>query len=105
MTKSEGVPNGGIEKVDYGSMSFSQLKSDPIAGPILEQMSLQYLKNKDTYWFDKKFTGEFDSKGFLIAKTARYANSKPSDHINGSLTGPEEVVEMVRAELKKLKLI
>ena len=105
MDQFEGVPENRTEKKNYESMSFHQLEADPIAGPVLQRMSLEYLKTHDSDWFYRKFTGELDKDGCLIAIKERNSGTKPSSHISGFLNGPsEKVTEMTKAELKRLGL-
>src|SRR5664279_4553547 len=98
MNQFSGVPENVEEKKNYELMSFHQLETDPITGPVLQQVALEYLKTHDKDWFYRKFTGELDNKGFLIATRERYEGLKPSNNIAGALTGPSE-------EVAKLSLI
>ena len=66
-----------------GEMSFQELEADEQAGPILQEVALQYLKEKDREFFDREFTGEIDQDGFLVAKKGGTENTKPSQNITG----------------------
>ncbi len=50
---------------NYESMDFSQLEADPVAGPVLQEMALKYLKEENKDYFEREFTGELDSEGYL----------------------------------------
>jgi len=69
---------------DYDSMDFAQLEADSIAGPILQEVSLYWLKTYDKEYFDREFTGELDSEGYLKSKSGGSSNTKPSQTIQGN---------------------
>lgn len=88
----------GIEEapVTPGDMEWDTLSHDPVAKPILEEESLRYLQTEDAEWFNREFSGELDSEGYLLKKDGTNSNTKPSQNITG---GMQKVVEATRARL------
>lgn len=88
------------QKPDYESMNFSQLEADTVAGPILQQKALEYLKTRDREYFERNFTGELDAEGYLIPKEGSRAgpNTKPSMNFSGE--GMEWIEEETKKELR-----
>ena len=85
---------------NYESMNFSQLEADPIAGPILQGKALEYLKTQDAEYFEREFTGELDSEGYLDAKKGGSSNTKPSQNIGGG-KAMQWVIDETKAALRK----
>jgi hypothetical protein len=77
--------------------SFESLYKDPVAKDILEKVSLEYLQTQDKEYFDREFTGELDTEGYLIKKDGSNSNTTPSMNITGK--GMQWVMEKVKAEL------
>ncbi len=103
---------GGSEKVNYELMSFDELEKDPVAGPVLQQKALEFLKTdkgrKED--FEEKFTGELNAQGYLIQKNPNLrAIMRPSDLFTGSFQGESDdidteiVTKNTREELKTLE--
>lgn len=91
---TEGAPKS------YESMDFSELESDPVAGPILQEVALRVLKTEDRDHFYMSFNGNVDSDGYLIQLDGLPSNTKPSQNMSG---GPvmEKTWSETLAELKK----
>jgi hypothetical protein len=82
------------------SKGFEQFDNNPEAKEILEKVSLEYLTIQDKEYFDREFTGELDSEGYLIPKDGSFAGTKPSMNIGGG-QAMQWVIERVKAELDK----
>lgn len=90
--------NLGLQKPNYQTMSYEELEADPVAEPILQQKALEYLRAKDKEYFERNFTGAFDSEGYLIKKGSAGSGSiKPSQSIGDA--GLQEVLENTKREL------
>ncbi len=84
----------------YESMDFDQLQADPIAGPVLQEVALEYLKTQDREYFEREFTGELDEDGYLIPKGLNHnSNTKPSHNIGSA--GMDWVMEKTKVALEK----
>lgn len=84
----------------HESMSFQELEMDEIAGTILQEKALEYLKNQDAEYFSENFTGELDEEGYLVRKDGQPSTTKPSMNIGGG-EAMKEVLEMTKAELRE----
>ncbi len=84
---------------NYESMDFSQIEADPVAGPVLQEMALKYLKEENKDYFEREFTGELDSEGYLDSKKGGSSNTKPSQNIGGGVA-MEKVVEWTKEALR-----
>lgn len=82
--------------IDYNSMDFTQLEADPVAGPVLQEKALQFLRTEDSEFFNREFSGELDDDGYLTKKDGTSSNTKPSQNITG---GMQRVVEMTQEAL------
>lgn len=104
--------NNGLEKKFDIFSEPEILKQNPEYEPILQKMSLKYLKEREGELFYREFTGELDANGYLIRKTqdqiqnpygypirklAERSDTKPFDRIT-FLTAIEEVLQWVREE-------
>ena len=88
----EGAPT------NYDAMDFSELEADAVAGPVLQEMALNHLKETQPEYFDREFTGELDPEGYLYLKSGSYPITRPSQNISADVN---IVAEMTRAALKK----
>lgn len=96
------LPNLKIETTRFAVMNFNQLEADPIAGPILQQMALEFLKTHDKEYFEREFTGKLDKRGYLIPRfDANFPKIKPSQNISGDRMAVLEVVRMTMEKLKE----
>ena len=86
------------EPKNYDAMDFSQLEADPVAGPVLQEMALNHLKETQAEYFDREFTGELDSEGYLDSKRGGSSNTKPSQNISADV---DIVAEMTKVALKE----
>jgi len=84
----------------HESMSFQELEKDEVAGPILQKKALEYLKEHDTEYFERDFTGNLDEEGYLVKKDGQTSSTKPSMNIGGG-EAMERVVEMTKEELRE----
>lgn len=100
LKQREGAESG--EPKNYEDMDLDELLRDPVARPIVEQKALEYLQSEDAEYFNREFSGELDEEGYLYKKDGTTSNTKPSQNIGGGLA-MERVMEMVRAELRKIK--
>lgn len=91
------MPAESAPGIDYNSMDFTQLEADPIAGPILQEKALQFLRTEDSEFFNREFSGELDDDGYLTKKDGTSSNTKPSQNITG---GMQRVVEMTQEALR-----
>ena len=103
------IPGTVAEKVDYASMSFIELQNHTIAGPVLQRISLDYLRTVESDYFNRIFTGELDDKGVLILRQGISTlegripyQGKPSAmvmYLRGK-EGTQQVAAMTVAELQ-----
>ncbi|MDB5194808.1 MAG: hypothetical protein JWN50_822 [Parcubacteria group bacterium] len=84
----------------FDSMDFAALESDPATGPTLQEQALNYLRTKDSEFFNKEFSGELDSEGYLLKKDGTTSNLKPSQNIGGG-AAMQRVEELTRAALQQ----
>ena len=91
-----------LEEIRYKLMSLKQLEEDPIAGPILQEVALEFLRTHDKEYFEREFTGELDRRGYLIPKfDANFPRQKPSQNISGGQKAVAEVVRLTNERLKE----
>ena len=82
-------------------MSYEQLEADPNYSAALQEAALEYLRAKDKEYFEREFTGELDSNGYLIGKDSRSSNTKPSQNIGDK--GMKEILEAAKEKLRNQK--
>jgi hypothetical protein len=87
------------ESTRYSSMGFDELAADPVSGPVLQQKALEYLKTQDKDFFEREYTGELDSDGYMIPKNGELATIKPGMSITGK--GMQWVADRVKEELNQ----
>lgn len=85
------------ENITEESDSFESFYKDPVAKNTLEKVALEYLRTQDRVYFDREFTGELDSEGYLIRRDGGKPTTKPSMNITGK--GIKLVIEKVKSEL------
>ncbi len=76
------VPTGG-PRYGFEDMTFEQMESHPEYGPLFQDAALQFLKDKDPEYFNREFSGERDSDGYLFRKDGTNSNTRPSQNISG----------------------
>ncbi|HRH24641.1 MAG TPA: hypothetical protein PK109_03595 [Candidatus Paceibacterota bacterium] len=73
----------GSPRYGYEDLSFEQMESHEVYGPIFQQAALNYLKSADSEYFNREFSGELDSEGYLLRKDGTNSNTRPSQNISG----------------------
>lgn len=85
-------------KIGFEEMDFEQLEGDPEYSLVLQEAALEYLQTEDSEYFERDFTGELDSDGYLIRKDGKNSNTKPSQNIGPK--GMEYVAERTKEKLR-----
>ncbi len=95
--------NGKAEKKDHQDMFFTELEADAVAGPVLQEMALKYLKDQDLAYFHATFLEDLDADGYLRARTNSEFKMKPSQAIRANMgnVAMAKVAEMTKEALKK----
>jgi len=66
--------------------------------PGFQEAALAYLREEDKEYFDREFSGELDTEGYLLRKDGTSSNTKPSQNISGK--GMQQVTERLRTKEK-----
>lgn len=65
-------------KKSWKDMSFAELENDAEYESLIQELSLRYMKEHKDDYFNDRYTGELDAKGYLIRRDGESADTKPS---------------------------